>query len=96
MPTWGTPLRRGLRLARAIRQPTTFVRVGARLLMGAAGLSWLIYPILAIVLPLINEAFKRWNEQMAKIAEENRFNLGRIQAKAEREKEDFLLSEGER
>jgi hypothetical protein len=86
----GVPFRRGIQFVRAIRRPTRLLRY-ALLAAGPIGVI-----IAALIMPLIEEMQQWWTVQMEKFNEENRFNLGRIQEKAEQEKEDLLFSAAER
>ena len=52
MPVWGSPLRRGLRLAQAVRSPRSMATVGSRQVMGLLGLGKYI-PIIGIIITLI-------------------------------------------
>jgi len=53
MPTWGAPLKKGLRLARAARSPRSLARLGLRTGLRAVGIAPIIGSILVFVIPLL-------------------------------------------
>ncbi len=63
MPVWGKPLKTGVGAVRAMRNPRSMVRFGARRVLGLLGLSSLsplLMPLISILLPTIQAIIKAY------------------------------------
>jgi hypothetical protein len=60
MPTWGKPLRKGIKLMKVIQHPTQAVRFATREVLNVIGLTALT-PIIGMILPIvINSVQAAW------------------------------------